>query len=229
MIAEKEKLSKCNTVLSAFAVLSPYQLLCPSLPGDPQCQSASSPLNLYILAPSLCHSQRLMSSRHLEWLTLASFGYWFFLWTNKPANERYLMQHENWPICLFVERAEEYEVLQSSATKHETEMKVFYKTSYRQNLRKNLAARGKSHWKNIGCIAWKKTITNWTSWEGHEEQFLSKRQVGNYLQGGEILLPPEVGLHPGAECSTEVVEVHQSMDSWHTTVRWMTIFFFTWV
>ena len=33
----------------------------------------------------------------------------------------------------------------------------------KRELGKDLAARGKSHWKNIGCIAWKKTITNWTS------------------------------------------------------------------
>ena len=33
------------------------------------------------------------------------------------------------------------------------------------------------------------------------------------LDGGEVLLPPEVRLHPGTECGTEVVEVHQSVDS----------------
>ena len=33
------------------------------------------------------------------------------------------------------------------------------------------------------------------------------------LDGGEILLPPEVRLHPRAERGTEVVEVHQSVDS----------------
>ena len=33
------------------------------------------------------------------------------------------------------------------------------------------------------------------------------------LKGGEVFLPPEVRLHPGADCRAEVVEVHQRMDS----------------
>ena len=83
----------------------------------------------------------------------------------------------------------------------------------KRELAKDLAARGKSHWKKIGCMAWKKTITNCTSWKV-TRIIIDPGQDGFDLQGGEIFLPPEVRLHPRAERGTEVVEVHQSVDSW---------------
>ena len=96
------KVVKMQYCFVCFCCSSPYQLLCPSLPGDPQCLSASSLLSLYTLASSLCHSQILMSSRHWKRLTLASFKYGVFVTlTNNPGDEQYLI-NARWNIYLYV-------------------------------------------------------------------------------------------------------------------------------
>ena len=64
------------------------------------------------------------------------------------------------PVSLFVEGTEKNEVLKSSSTEHQTKEANRYFLVKAGIHKRHLAANGKSHWKNKGCIAWKKTITN---------------------------------------------------------------------
>ena len=121
---------------------------------------------------------------------------------------------EKKPVCLFVKCTEEDEVLQSSTTEHRTEkqvVKIFF--GNRQNLQKTQQPEESHIGRILAALHGRKPSQTEPAESVLDKFWQLVSSCYCDLECGEVFLPPEVRLHPGAECGAEVVEVHQCVDS----------------